>query len=110
MLTKTALVGVYATAPLWGRLVDTNGPRLLLAIAFISLLVGYNGVRHFYDAGLPAGTNSLSTLAFGTLAFCSFLTGIGGNGGLASAMNVTAKSFPDGLVRTLGTMNEYSIH
>ncbi len=37
-------------------------------------------------------------MAFCALVVCSFLTGIGGNGGLASAMNATAKSFPDGAV------------
>lgn len=77
---------------------DTRGPRLLLALAFVTLLVGYNGIRHFYDAGLPDGAKDLSAWAFGTLVLCGFLTGIGGNGGLASAMNATAKSFPDGAV------------
>ena len=93
------VVGVYGTAPFWGYIVDHRGPRGLLALAFISLLVGYNGIRHFYDAGLPDGARDISTLAFLALVFCSFLTGIGGNGGLTSAINSTAKSFPDKLVR-----------
>lgn len=33
--------------------------------------------------------------------FCSFLTGAGGNSGLTSAMNATAKSFADEAVRFL---------
>lgn len=94
-------MGVYGTAPLWGRIVDTRGPRILLAIGFVSLLAGYNGIRYFFDIGLPQGATDLSTVAFCTLVFCGFLTGIGGNGGLGSAMNSTAKSFPDGLVSGL---------
>ncbi|KAI0078268.1 MFS general substrate transporter [Panus rudis PR-1116 ss-1] len=88
-------IGVYGTAPLWGKLVDARGPRVLLVIGFVSLLTGYLGIRHFYDTGKDAG---LATLC--VLIFCSFLTGIGGNGGLASAMNVTAKSWPDRLRAT----------
>ena len=88
-------VGVYGTAPIWGRIVDIKGPRPLLALAFVALLVGYNGIRYFYDAGLPADESDMSTIAFSILVLCGFLTGIGGNGGLVSAMNATAKSFPD---------------
>ena len=95
---NSCLVGVYGTAPLWGRIVDTRGPRILLVIAFVALLTGYNGIRWFYDMGLPPGATDLSTIGFCTLVLFGFLTGIGGNGGLASAMNSTAKSFPDGFV------------
>ena len=41
----------------------------------------------------------ISTLGFCVLIFCSFLTGAGGNAGLTSAMNATAKSFTDEAVR-----------
>lgn len=91
-------VGVYGTAPLWGRIVDSKGPKVLLIIGFVSLLVGYNGIRYLYDTGLPDGATDLSTIVFLTLILFGFLTGIGGNGGLTSAMNATAKSFPDELV------------
>ncbi|KAI0092889.1 major facilitator superfamily domain-containing protein [Irpex rosettiformis] len=94
-------IGVYSTAPIWGRIVDTKGPKPLLVLGFVSLLIGYNGIRFFYDAGLPEGVTDLSLIAFCTLVVCSFLTGIGGNGGLASAMNATAKSFPDGARATV---------
>lgn len=92
-------VGVYSTAPFWGRIVDSRGPRILLALAFFSLLIGYNGLRLFYDQGVSEGETDISKLTFGALVVCGFLTGIGGNGGLTSAMNSTAKSFPDSLVR-----------
>ncbi|KAK7689991.1 hypothetical protein QCA50_006633 [Cerrena zonata] len=88
-------IGVYGTAPLWGKLVDAKGPRILLVIGFVFLLSGYLGIRHLYDVGLPEGVADLSTVAFGALVLCGFMTGIGGNGGLASSMNVTAKSWPD---------------
>ena len=94
-------VGVYGTAPLWGKLVDAKGPRILLVIGFVFLLSGYLGIRHFYDAGLPEGVPDLSVFAFGALVLCGFMTGIGGNGGLASAMNATAKSWPDRAVCAL---------
>ena len=92
------IVGVYGTAPFWGRVVDQRGPRILLIMGFIALLLGYNGMRHFYDAGLPEGKTDMSTLSFLALVVCSFMTGAGGNGGLASVMNATAKSWPDSAV------------
>ncbi|CAL1713245.1 unnamed protein product [Somion occarium] len=88
-------IGVYGTAPLWGKLVDSKGPRILLVIGFASLLSGYLGIRYFFDAGLPEGMTDLTIAGFCALVLCGFMTGIGGNGGLASAMNATAKSFPD---------------
>ncbi|GJE99445.1 MFS general substrate transporter [Phanerochaete sordida] len=94
-------IGVYGTAPVWGWIVDHKGPRSLLALAFVTLLVGYTGIRHFFDEGLPADAKDISTLTFLTLVLCSFLTGIGGNGGLTSSINSTAKSFPDHLRATV---------
>lgn len=87
-------VGVYGTAPLWGHVVDTRGPRPLLIIGFVTLILGYTGIRHYYDAGL-SGASALGLVSFCTLVFLSFCSGVGGNGGLASAMNSTAKSWPD---------------
>ncbi|KAI0755996.1 hypothetical protein BC629DRAFT_1662047 [Irpex lacteus] len=74
---------------------STPKAQALLVLGFVSLLVGYNGIRYFYDAGLPGEARR----AWGSGVF--FLTGIGGNGGLASAMNATAKSFPDGARATV---------
>ena len=75
----------------------------LLASAFFLLLVGYSGIRHFYDSPDLHGPNDdserISHIAFVVLILCSFLTGAGGNAGLSSAVNATAKSFPDELVR-----------
>jgi len=88
-------IGVYGSAPLWGRIVDTRGPRGLLIMAFFALLIGYSGIRHYFDRGLPDGTSTLSLFDICALVFFGFLSGIGGNGGLASAMNSTAKSWPD---------------
>ncbi|KAF8189660.1 major facilitator superfamily domain-containing protein [Pholiota molesta] len=88
-------VGVYSSGPVWGRIVDTRGPRILLACSFLFLLGGYSGIRYLYDRGLPEGVASLSTIAFCGLVLSSFLTGAGGNAGLVSAVNSTAKTFPD---------------
>lgn len=92
-------VGVYGSAPLWGRIVDTRGPRGLFVMGFFALLIGYLGIWHYYDQGLANGASSLTTFSIILLAVFSFCTGIGGNGGLASAMNSTAKSWPDKMVR-----------
>lgn len=76
-------------------------------MSFLSLLIGYNGIRHFYDEftddppaqpSIMADVEKISMFSFCVLAFCSFLTGVGGDGGLTTAMNATAKSFPDRLV------------
>jgi len=91
------VVGVYLTGPFLGKVVDARGPRLLLIGAFISLLSGYSGIRGIYDAGLGEATE-LSQVRFVLLTICSFITGVGGHAGMASAMNTTAKSFPDNFV------------
>ena len=91
-------VGVYTTGPVWGRIVDSRGPRILLSCAFVFLLGGYMGMRYLFNAGLPKGVEHLPVLGFVTLVLCSYLTGAGGNGGLTSSVNSTAKSFPDQMV------------
>ncbi|KAI0788666.1 major facilitator superfamily domain-containing protein [Abortiporus biennis] len=88
-------IGVYGTAPLWGKLVDAKGPRILLVMGFVTLLSGYAGIRQFYEDGLPQGATKLPTFSIVVLSLCGLLTGMGGNGGLVSAMNATAKSWPD---------------
>ncbi|KAJ3998319.1 major facilitator superfamily domain-containing protein [Lentinula boryana] len=88
-------VGVYISAPILGKIVDTRGPKSLLLSGFVLLLSGYSGIRIIYDAGLPKDVTTLSTAMFALLIACSFMTGVGGNGGLCAAINTTAKTFPD---------------
>ncbi|KAF8075793.1 major facilitator superfamily domain-containing protein [Lyophyllum atratum] len=88
-------IGVYISGPVWGRIVDLRGPRILLASAFILLLAGYSGARHIFDSGIPASSTTISTFTFSVLVFCKAMTGAGSNGGLMSAVNSTAKTFPD---------------
>ncbi|KAF9546306.1 MFS general substrate transporter [Agrocybe pediades] len=88
-------IGVYTSGPLWGRIVDKRGPRILLASGFVLLLGGYSGMRYLYNTGLPPGVESISFLGLCVLVLFSFMTGTGGNGGLTSAVNSTAKTFPD---------------
>lgn len=85
-------VGVYLTGPIWGRVVDSRGPRMPLISALACLLVGYLGIKRIYDDG--AGT-ALSFVHLVILIACSFMTGTAGNAGLAVAINTTAKSFPE---------------
>ncbi|KAF9068493.1 major facilitator superfamily domain-containing protein [Rhodocollybia butyracea] len=92
---QVLLVGVYISAPIWGKIVDHRGPKSLLGIGFVVLFSGYAGIRAIYDAGLPANVQKLSTGSLALLVLCSLMTGIGGNGGLAAAINTTAKTFPD---------------
>ncbi|KAF8994344.1 hypothetical protein BDQ17DRAFT_1431105 [Cyathus striatus] len=89
-------VGVYVTGPILGRLVDTRGPRILILSASILLFLGYGGIKLIYDTGLPADSSPETTLPFGRfllLVLCSFLTGAGGDAGLMSAVNTTARPF-----------------
>ncbi|KAF5371466.1 hypothetical protein D9615_009591 [Tricholomella constricta] len=88
-------IGVYSSGPFWGRIVDFRGPRILLVSAFVLLLTGYSGIRYIYDSGTPAASTTISTFTFCVLMLCSFMTGAGGNAGLTSAVNSTAKTFPD---------------
>ncbi|THU96907.1 MFS general substrate transporter [Dendrothele bispora CBS 962.96] len=88
-------VGVYLSGPFWGSIVDKRGPRIPLLSAFLLLLIGYSGIRLIYDGGIPESSQSLPTILLGLLIMFSFMTGMGGNAGLASAINSTAKSFPD---------------
>ena len=92
-------MGVYTSGPVWGKLVDSRGPRILLVGAFVCLLAGYSGIRSLYDAGLDEGER-LSNMHLSLMILCGFLTGLGGNAGLTSAINSTAKSFPDRLRAT----------
>ena len=100
------LVGVYMTGPLVGKVVDAKGPRPLLIAAFILLLSGYSGIRGLFDAGLGSAAE-LSKLRLVTLVMCSFLTGVGAHAGMASAMNTTAKTFPDHFVSPAGLLISY---
>ncbi|KAJ3777370.1 major facilitator superfamily domain-containing protein [Lentinula raphanica] len=88
-------VGVYLSAPILGKIVDSRGPKSLLLSGFVLLLAGYSGIRFIYDAGLAKDVETLSTAMFIFLIGCSFMTGVGGNGGLCAAVNTTAKTFPD---------------
>ena len=93
------------SGPFLGKVVDARGPRPLLIAAFIFLLSGYTGIRGIFDAGLGEGKD-LSTLRLIILVLCSFFSGVGGHAGMASAMNTTAKNFPDNLV----SPNTHYIH
>ncbi|KAI6160927.1 major facilitator superfamily domain-containing protein [Pisolithus thermaeus] len=86
--------GIYVSGPIWGRIVDSRGPRIPLTTAFVCFLVGYAGMKRMYDEGTDSGT-SISPAHFALLVICSLLTGLGANAGLASAVNSTAKSFPE---------------
>ncbi|KAI4521246.1 MFS general substrate transporter [Schizophyllum commune Loenen D] len=83
-------VGVYASAPLWGKLVDARGPKPGFICAFVLLLVGYMGIKILYDAGVVA-----DGIIFAALIFCGAATGAGGNAGNSSGVNAVARSFPD---------------
>ncbi|KAH7881863.1 major facilitator superfamily domain-containing protein [Phlebopus sp. FC_14] len=87
-------VGVYSSGPVWGRIVDLKGSRIPLIGAFVCLLFGYSGIKRMYDDGVGDGA-TVSTFHFAVLVACGFMTGLGGNAGLAASVNTTARSFPD---------------
>ncbi|KAN0140077.1 MFS general substrate transporter [Lactarius tabidus] len=94
IIFNSTLVGMYLSGLFWGRIGDSRGPRPLLVGAFIFLLAGYSGIRTIFDAGLGEA-QELSQLRLVLLVMCSLFTGSGGNAGMLSAINATAKSFPD---------------
>jgi len=97
-------VGGSITGPFLGRIVDAKGPRHLLIGAFILLLVGYSGIRYIYDNGTPS-SGFISPINFWLLVVCAFMSGAGGYAGTTSAINATAKSFPD---RAVGDLYSWS--
>jgi MFS family permease len=89
---------VYISGPIWGKIVDSGGPKKPFICAFLFLLAGYSGIKYIYDFGAQSFQDSSSTLSESTFAFLllsAVLTGAGGNAGLTSSVNVAAKSFPD---------------
>ena len=90
---------MYTSGLFWGPLCDARGPRPLLVGAFAFLLTGYTGIRGLFDAGLENAAK-LSQPRLVLLVMCSLFTGVGGGAGMLSAINATAKSFPDYLVRS----------
>ena len=93
-------VGMYTSGPVWGRIVDTRGPRISLASSFLLLLLGYSGIRYIFDAGIPASADTISTFTICLLSLCGYMTGAGGSASNAAYLNSTAKTFPDKAVRT----------
>ncbi|KAG8992142.1 hypothetical protein FRB94_011943 [Tulasnella sp. JGI-2019a] len=89
--------GNYVCGPIWGKLVDRRGPRLLLVCAFIFSFTGYLTVRMFYDGTLSLPTDTLSTLTPAVVALTIFeaMTGSGGNACITAALNTSARCFPE---------------
>ena len=81
---------------------DSRGPRILLACSFVFLLGGYSGIRYLYDSGLAPDALSVPSIIFYALLLCSFLTGVGGSGGISGAINTVSKTFPDQAVCSRG--------
>ncbi|KIL53876.1 hypothetical protein M378DRAFT_93447 [Amanita muscaria Koide BX008] len=98
-LISPTLVGVYGSSAIWGRVIDARGPRIPFTSAFFLLLIGYSGIRLLYERGLAHHENTLPSFTFLLLVVCSCLTGMGGAAGAGSAINSTAKTFPDSAVR-----------
>ena len=93
-------VGMSISGPVWGRIVDTRGPRISLASSFLLLLLGYSGIRYIFDAGIPAPADTVSTFTICLLVLCGCMTGAGGGASSTASLNSTAKIFPDKAVRT----------
>ncbi|KAF9493728.1 MFS general substrate transporter [Pleurotus eryngii] len=88
-------IGVFSSAPVWGRCVDRYGPKPLFATAFVLLLTGYSGIRYSYHAGAIPSDFPSSGLRFASLALCNFMTGVAGTAGIMGSVNTTARTFPD---------------
>ncbi|KAF4566261.1 hypothetical protein EYR36_011677 [Pleurotus pulmonarius] len=88
-------IGVFSSAPVWGRFTDQYGPKPLFATAFVLLLTGYSGIRYSYDAGAIPSDLPLSRLSYALLTLCNFMTGVAGTAGIMGSVNTVAKTFPD---------------
>ncbi|KAJ8490028.1 hypothetical protein ONZ45_g13353 [Pleurotus djamor] len=88
-------IGVFSSAPFWGRTVDSHGPKPLFAAAFFLLLGGYSGIRFFYDTGEALSRSTMPAMSYFLLAFCNFMTGVAGTAGIMGSVNTIAKTFPD---------------
>lgn len=77
-------------------------PFRLLLSSFACLCIGYSAVRLFYNGTVSLPTDPATTFSPAVLAlmFWEFVTGVGGNAGIAASLNGTAKSFPDHSVRS----------
>ncbi|KAI5887407.1 MFS general substrate transporter [Schizophyllum commune H4-8] len=90
LIGMSGSVGIYASAPIWGRLVDKQGPKRGFVRAFVLLLIGYTGIKLLYDTAVCADARVITALVL-----CGIATGAGGNAGSTSSTNAVAKSFPD---------------
>ena len=90
--------GAHISGPIWGRLIDANGPRLVLLAACGLLFSGYYGTKVIYDLGVPSGSATISATTTFILVLFKAMTGSGGNAGFTAGMNSTAKSFSASLV------------
>ena len=88
---------MYAAAPFVGKLADSRGPRLSLAISFVLLLAGYLGTKGVYDASEDNTEPAKGETLFALILF-GLLSGIGSNAGYSAALNTVAKSFPSKIV------------
>ncbi|KAK6904259.1 hypothetical protein I203_107775 [Kwoniella mangroviensis CBS 8507] len=91
-------LGVYLTGPVWGKIVDSRGQRIPLLVGGTCCLIGYTTVHAFFTGTISLRSSSSSEISqfrLFILELAMFLTGCGGSSGLTSAVNATAKSFPD---------------
>lgn len=98
--TQLNFIGVSASfgslsSPMWGRIIDSHGPRIPLACSFLFHIIGYAWMKQLYDAGLPPHAKTLPMMVFVALFLCTLLAGSGGVAADIASVNSTAKTFPD---------------
>jgi len=96
----TPVVGVYGSAPFLGKLADSRGPRLSLAVSFVLLLAGYLGIKGVYDASEDNTEPAKGGTLFILILF-GFITGVGSDAGYCATLNTVAKSFPNKIVSSV---------
>lgn len=87
----------YLSAPVHGIVIDKYGPRGLLALASVSLFVGYTIVAQAFQEDAWDIPVPILMVAMG-------LTGLGSNAGFTASLNTTGKNFP----ATVGNKTTYA--
>lgn len=86
LLAIASNMGLYISGPIWGRIVDRNGPYTALWFGAACTLVGYGAFSYAYTKGWD-------DIPVALLSLFMFFSGVGNQAALCGSINVQAKSW-----------------